>query len=161
MSKKRYGNELHPLYSRWLSTKQRCNNPNNANYKNYGGRGIYLSDDLSGFIGYRDYIESLDGYGGVGRSLDRINNNLGYQKGNLRWTNQGVQIANQRFSGKGSNSYTGVNWNKCKNRWVARIWLGGKSLFVKDCKTEEIALNERNKFIKENNLPHTVQELIK
>jgi hypothetical protein len=157
MSKQRYGNELHPLYSRWLSTTQRCRNPNHVSYKNYGARGITLADDLSSFEDYKSYVETLPNYSPTEGTLDRKDNNLGYQKGNLRWVDYSTQIANQRFSGKGFNKYTGVNWSKIHNRWVARITLKGKQLFSKSFITQKEALDARNKYIKENNLPHTTQ----
>lgn len=28
------------LYHVWVSMKQRCSNPNNNRYKNYGGKGV-------------------------------------------------------------------------------------------------------------------------
>jgi len=154
--KKRYGNELHPLYSRWLSMVQRCENPNHSSYKRYGERGICVGGDIRSFLDYAEYIESLDGYDPVNNSIDRIDNNQGYKKGNLRWVRQGVQVANQEFSGKGGNRFTGVNWNRKKQRWIARVWLDGKSLFTKDCLTEMDALQARNNFINENNLPHKI-----
>ena len=157
MSKKRYGNELHPLYSRWLSMKQRCENKKHSNYSRYGGRGILISECFKLFGDYKEYVSGLDGYDPANKSIDRIDNNLGYQKGNLRWVTQGVQVANQSTSGKGNNMLIGVNWNKCKNRWIARVWLDGKSLFTKDCLSEDEALQARNKFIIENDLPHTIQ----
>lgn len=160
MAKQRYGNELHPLYSRWLSTTQRCNNPNHSSYKNYGARGILLSDDLKSFDDYKDYVSNLDGYDPENSSLDRIDNSLGYVKGNLRWTSYSTQIANQRFSGKGVNQYTGVNWSKTHNRWVARVNFKGKSVFTKVCMTEKEALEARNNFIIESGLPHTIQTYI-
>ena len=35
-----HGFSKHPLYSTWVHLKDRCDNPNNRNYHNYGGRGI-------------------------------------------------------------------------------------------------------------------------
>ena len=157
MAKKRYGNELHPLYSRWLSTTQRCCNPNHSSYKNYGARGIKLSDELKRFEDYRDYVSNLPDYDPENLTLDRIDSNKDYMKGNLRWTDSSTQIANQRSSGKGFNNYTGVNWSKTHKRWIARIALNGKSLYSKSFKTELEALNARNQYIKDNNLPHTIQ----
>ena len=157
MAKKRYGNELHPLYTRWLSTTQRCCNPNHISYKNYGARGILLAVDLSSFEDYKAYVESLPGYDPENGSLDRIDNYKGYEKGNLRWADYSTQIANQRFSGKGLNKFIGINWSKTHNRWVARVNFEGKCLFSKVCMTEEEALAERNQFIRDNGLPHTIQ----
>ena len=158
--KKRYGNELHPLYSRWTSMVARCENPNNCNYKNYGAKGVMISPELRGFIPYKDYIESLPGYDPEGAQVDRIDPTKGYEKGNLRWTDRSTQLANQTQSGKGSNKYTGVNWSKAHNRWVARVTYKGKSLFTKVCKTEREAYNVRVNYIKENSLPHYIQEWI-
>lgn len=89
--------------------------------------------------------------------MDRIDNNLGYQKGNLRWVDYSTQLANQRFSGKGFNKYIGVNWSKIHKRWVARVTLKGKQLFSRSFLTQKEALEAKNKFILDNNLPHTIQ----
>ena len=157
MAKQRYGNELHPVYSRWLSMTQRCNNPNHISYKNYGGKGIKVSTEFKQFEVYRDYVMSLPSYDPINLQIDRIDGTKDYKRGNLRWADQSVQLANQSDSGKGFNKFTGVNWSKTHNRWVARITLKGKCLFSKVCLTEREALEARNEFIKQNRLPHTLQ----
>ena len=157
MAKKRYGNELHPLYTRWLSTTQRCSNQAHSSYANYGARGITLAPDLTAFEDYRNYVESLPGYDPVNASLDRRDNNRGYEKGNLRWVSRSTQTANQRASGKGQNRYIGVNWSITHQRWIARVSYEGRCLFTKVCKTEEEALTARNNYITEHGLPHTIQ----
>ena len=157
MAKKRFGNELHPLYPRWLATTQRCRNPNHNSYKNYGARGIQLSPELETFDAYREYVSSLPNYDPENASLDRIDNSLGYEIGNLRWVTYSDQIANQRYSGKGKNRYTGVNWSSTHKRWIARVTYKGEVLLSKVCLTEKEALMVRNRFIIEHNLPHTIQ----
>ena len=154
--KKRYGNELHPCYKKWQDMVQRCENPNHVSYKNYGGRGINIHPELRAWKDWISYVETLENYSSE-LSLDRLDNNVGYQKGNLRWVTMNVQIANQRFSGKGFNKYTGVNYSITHNRWVARVTFEGKTLMSKICYSEEEALKVRNQFILENNLPHTIQ----
>lgn len=154
MTKKRYGNELHPLYSRWLTITQRCNNPNHVSYKNYGAKGIHLAADLRSFEDFKTYMMSLPNYDPDNLSIDRIEGGKCYEKGNLRWATQSTQLANQETSGKGRNSFTGVCWNKTHQRWVARINFEGKTLFTKVCKTEEAAVKARNHFIVSNGLPH-------
>lgn len=157
MAKQRFGNELHPLYSRWLSITQRCTNQNNANYKNYGAKGIALADDLRSFADFCAYLEQLPGYDPVNATIDRIRGAEGYKKGNLRWTCSSTQTANQLDSGKGNNRFNGVNWSITHKRWIARVSFKGKCLFSKVCHTEEEALAARNAFIKANGLPHPIQ----
>lgn len=116
-----------------------------------------MAECFKDFTVYRDYVTALPGYDPEKASLDRLDNSKGYEPGNLRWVPYSHQIANQRYSGKGQNKFTGVNWSKTHKRWVARITLEGKSLFSRSFMTEEEAVKARNQFILDNNLPHTVQ----
>jgi hypothetical protein len=156
MSKKRYGNENHPLYARWLSMTQRCTNPNHKQFSDWGGRGISVDPYFKDFKNYVSYIESLPDYGTKG-TVDRIDNSIGYTPGNLRWLSSSVQIANQRPNSRGNNKYTGVSWSKLHNCWVARIAFKGKNLLSSTHATEQDALQARNAYIKLHNLPHTIQ----
>lgn len=155
------GNEKHPLYSRWLSMRQRVNNPTSTNFNNYGKRGIQIKDGLDDFTNYVNYVVSLNGYDESKLSnsfqLDRIDNEGHYEKGNLRWTDRSTQIANQRPNSRGTNKYTGVNWSKIHNRWVARVDFKGNTYCSSVHLTQEDALKARNLCIKENNLPHPIQ----
>jgi len=47
----KHGHHKHPLYQVWASMKNRCFNPNDANYRRYGGKGISV---YSGWI--EDYV---------------------------------------------------------------------------------------------------------
>lgn len=160
MTREKWPCEEHPMYTRWLAITQRCTNPNCSNYPNYGARGITLAEDLRAFEDFAAYVESLPNYGEPKSTLDRIENGKGYERGNLRWVSQSIQLANQRFSGKGSNKYTGVNWSKVHLRWVARVTLEGKQLLSKTFVTQQEAVEYRNQFIKDNNLPHTIQDWV-
>lgn len=158
--RKKYPCELHPDYARWLSITQRCTNPNSNNYKNYGAKGVQIAECFADFKTFASYIEKLPNYGIDGVSLDRIKGKLGYTPGNLRWSTRSVQNSNQLESGKGSNKYTGVNWSVTHKRWIARVTLESKTLLSKVCLTEPQALEVRNQFIKDNNLPHVIQKWI-
>jgi len=137
MAKQRYGNELHPLYSRWLSMTQRCTNPNHKQYKDWGERGITICEEFKDFHKYCLYVESLEGFNlKIKQTIDRIDNNKGYEIGNLRWTDYSIQLINQRKRENALHSkYVGITWNKYHNRWVARVTYKGKRLYSMTFKT--------------------------
>lgn len=157
------GNEKHPLYSRWLSMRQRCLNPSSSNYKNYGARGIKIEDFLLDFGNYVHYVESLPNYPSQlseDWQLDRIDNDKGYERGNLRWTNRSIQITNTRKKTNSYHSnYVGITYSTIHKKWVARINFKGKVLYARTFDTEYEAVIARDKFIIENNLTHTLNIL--
>jgi hypothetical protein len=90
----------HYLYSTWASIKQRCSNPNNPDYANYGGLGISYDLAWEKFVPFRDYILTQLGERPDGFSLDRIDNAGGYFSGNVRWADRETQANNKRNSRK-------------------------------------------------------------
>lgn len=88
------------FYDVWAHMKNRITNPKNESYVNYGGRG--LTTDYMNFVDFYDdeygkYLSAKEHYSDKRISLDRINNNLGYVRGNLRWTTFERQTRNSRM----------------------------------------------------------------
>lgn len=82
------------IYNVWRDMKYRCENKNNPQYKDYGGRGISVCDEWHDFNKFYNWaIEN--GYDEK-LSIDRINNNEGYNPSNCRWTNAKIQSNNKR-----------------------------------------------------------------
>lgn len=103
-----HGLKHHPLYSRWDSMMQRCNNPKNTNYKHYGGRGIKVSEEFKNCKIYIDYIQSLPGYSlNKFNQVDRIDNDGNYERGNLKWSGTVEQIINTRIRINNKTGYKG------------------------------------------------------
>jgi hypothetical protein len=82
-------------YRSYQYAKTRCTNPNAAYYKYYGGRGIkFLFSSFEEFYTeLGDKPEPKDLY-----SLDRIDSNGHYEKGNVRWATDSEQGKNKRNS---------------------------------------------------------------
>lgn len=82
------------LYQAWTGMKQRCYNPNNQKYKNYGERGIRVcaewKEDSNTFIEWalnNGFSENL--------TLDRIDVNGDYEPNNCRWITNQEQCENR------------------------------------------------------------------
>ena len=85
------------LYPVWNMMNQRCYNPNNSRYYAYGARGICVYETwLHNFDAFYNYVSKLPGYGDTELSLDRIDNDKGYEPGNLRWAQVIEQSNNKR-----------------------------------------------------------------
>ncbi len=81
------------VYSCWKNAKSRCHNENNAHYKTYGARGIKMSDLwLNDFKAFYTYVGEPPS---PQHSLGRIDNDKGYEPGNVEWQTNFVQSRNK------------------------------------------------------------------
>lgn len=79
-------------YHRWAKMVQRCHNPKDFSYPNYGGRGIQVCEEWKKF---ENFLKDM-GEAPSGLVLDRIDNNKGYCKENCRWTDTYTSSRNRR-----------------------------------------------------------------
>ena len=111
------------IYNVWNHMKQRCINPNDDRYKDYGGRKINpitvcpeWQDEDTGFINFYNDVSKLPHFGERGYTLNRIDNDGNYEIGNVEWADNTTQSNNRR-----------------SNRWIE---YDGKKQTVKQWATE-------------------------
>lgn len=77
--------------------KQRCNNPNNKAFANYGGRGIRVCDEWNDRYGFKAFYEWALTHGyKEGLSIERKDVNGNYEPSNCMWIESKKQASNKR-----------------------------------------------------------------
>lgn len=91
----KHGGRNSKLYRTWSSMLQRCNNPNDKDYSEYGGRGIKICKEWeTDFSAFQKWALA-NGYK-EGLTIDRKDNDKGYYPENCRWTDAKTQGNNKR-----------------------------------------------------------------
>jgi len=79
-------------YKSWAHMKERCGNPNEKRFCDYGGRGITVCERWCKFENFLADMGEIPS----GKSIDRIDNDKGYSKGNCKWSDRTEQGRNKR-----------------------------------------------------------------
>jgi hypothetical protein len=80
-----------PEYGQWKRMLQRCTDTNVPEYHRYGGRGITVCERWHDF---RVFLADMGRRPFHGATLERVNNDLGYEPGNVRWATRKEQARN-------------------------------------------------------------------
>ena len=146
-----HGVTKHRLYYIWFGLVDRCTNPNHNRYKDYGGRGITVCEE---WLDVKNFIEDMYPSYMEGFTLDRIDNDKGYSPDNCRWADATTQAINKRIKKTNTSGFVGINLEIRCCKWVARVSIAGKENWIGSFKTIEEAVQARDNYIIENNLPH-------
>jgi hypothetical protein len=121
---KGHGYSAHLLYTVWGHMKQRCYNPNNKHYKDYGGRGIRVCDEWKNSA--KTFIDwCLENGWKPGLQIDRRDNDGNYCSENCHFVTPEENSLNQRLLREDNTSgYRGVS--KKNKKWESYITINGK-----------------------------------
>jgi hypothetical protein len=115
------------IYRTWASIITRCTNPNIPHYHLYGGRGITVCDRWK--QSFESFLEDVGERPSPDHSIDRIDNNRGYEPGNVRWATRTEQGRNKR-----SNRHITIDGEThCLSEWEEIKGLPRKKITTRLC----------------------------
>src|SRR4028119_2458272 len=92
-SQYRHGMAKTPIYRAWRSMRTRCENSKSLFFSYYGGRGIRVCDRWLDFV---KFYEDMGATYFPHASLERIDNDTGYEPSNCKWIPRSEQAKNRR-----------------------------------------------------------------
>jgi hypothetical protein len=103
----------HPLYQIWHGMKSRCLRKSDRRYPRYGGRDITVCPEWrTDFWSFADYVSMTIGdRPSLMHSIDRIDNDRGYEPGNIRWADRYEQARKREVTDKWRASQK-ARWSK-------------------------------------------------
>jgi hypothetical protein len=119
MLKEQYKQE----YWVWAAMLDRCRNPRNRAYHNYGGSGIAVCERWKKF---KNFIADMGARPSPRLTIERENTAGDYEPGNCKWATYAEQARNKRRYRTSTSGVTGVNWLAKNRKWLAVIRFNGK-----------------------------------
>lgn len=77
----------------WKHMKQRCIDPTHKSFPLYGGRGIGV---CAAWMRFSEFFRDMGPAPSAKHSIERVDNDRGYEPGNCRWATQAEQVRNTR-----------------------------------------------------------------
>ena len=118
------------LHQIWSGMKSRCKYKSDKSYKDYGGRGISVSEEWdTSFIAFYEW--SLKNGYKIGLCLDRIDNNGNYSPQNCQWVTRGYNgsVGKRRKRKDNTSGYTGI-YRRGENKYQVGINVCGKWISI-------------------------------
>jgi hypothetical protein len=88
--------------------KERCTKPNDRFWADYGGRGITVCDEW--MDDFERFFADMGPRPSDAHSIDRIDNERGYEPGNCRWALPADQASNRRARKLSTHCPNGHAW---------------------------------------------------
>lgn len=121
----RHGLRKDPLYDAWRGIKERCTNAKSTSFVNYGGRGISMWPEWASSPAA--FARDVGPRPSPGHTLDRIDNDRGYEPGNVRWATSAEQRRNSRHL----HLITRNGVTKCAFDWATDFGIAYRTLLAR------------------------------
>lgn len=137
----RHGKSGSAEYRAYYNMLKRCEYEGDNRYLDYGGRGIRVCREWR--ESFARFLEDVGPRPSKHHSLDRIDVNGDYEPRNCRWANRETQERNKRTRRDSVTGVRGVFFNAAKGRYIAEIYVDGKTRRVGTFTTLEAAAAAR------------------
>ena len=127
-------------YNSWHQMKQRCLNPNDKRYDDYGGRGIKICER---WLDFNNFLEDMGVKPSPKHSIDRIDVDGDYEPSNCKWSDDYEQQRNIRVHKNNKLGVKGVHYDKNRNKYTAQLYANGKRRLMKRFDTLDEAIEAR------------------
>ena len=168
MKSRTHGMSKTQIYKAWQTMIYRCAKTKKCGaWENYGKKGIRVCAEWqgkNGFINFyhwsikNGYKEEKLSSGKNKLTIDRIDSTKGYSPDNCRWVDYETQNCHLSMLSTNKSGNRGVSWSKQEKKWLCVISINNHSKRIGTYKTQKEAVEARNKFIDDNNLPHQKNE---
>ena len=138
------GTRIYGIHAHMLN---RCDNPNNQSFGDYGGRGIKVCEEWRSVQVFADWAMK-NGYDDD-LTIERINNDGDYEPSNCEWIPKGEQVLNQRVRTDNTSGYPGVYFLKKLGKYQARGFKDRKVYNLGLYHVKSDAIKARKQFEKE------------
>lgn len=160
-----HGFSSHRLYSIWNDMHRRCYNPKSSDYTRYGAIGVTVAKE---WHDVKTFIEDMYPTFKEGLTLDKdkLCKEKGiyppiYSKDTCCWATKTEQSRTTRkLKSNNTSGYRGVIFDKKYSKYYARIMVDNKSISLGYHSTALEAAKVRDKYIIDNNLEHTLNDVL-
>lgn len=115
-----------PEYRIWLGMHQRCREDAVGN-QYHGAKGVRVCEEWKSF---ERFLADMGERPTPDHTIDRIDNDGNYERGNCRWATETQQQRNKGLQKNNTSGATGVSWHERHQRWYAHAKRNGKSIYL-------------------------------
>lgn len=137
-----HGAGYEPWIAQWRAMVRRTTNPKDVSYEHYKKRGISIEPDF--IVDPWAFYEEIGEYPGKNYTIERIDNDKGYLRGNIKWATQAANNMNKSLYKNNKSGTSGILWDKKRQQWKVDKRFNNKRYYggrYDDLKDAEKVLN--------------------
>lgn len=158
-----HGLSHHPLYTVWKGMLDRCYNPKNKHFKNYGALGVTVCDS------WKNSVQEFVSWGMANGYVKGLKIDKDVKSGEVKeYSSNTCQFVTSTVNNRATrilrktntSGYRGVYFNKKMKEWAAAIKVDYKAIPLGLYETPLLAAKVYDSYINKHNLEHTKNNVL-